>query len=1151
MNDKQFELMTRLYEELSGRGLEFSTALENLQTVQTYDIARVRNAIGISNDGKLDNNDRDLERYVHDSVNKSDKEIQAEIDKYDEEKISAELQDAVGTDRYEQLRNEYRDAAILRERAMLVQEYRKEVKEAIAQLDRAAQNLGNVVKKDDYVNFINELKGQAEDLRKTRESHGGSIETRMEDMLAKNNIEKINDFVEFYSYYSNVFDKVRDLVPSQLDAALDEFNANIGKVQAKDDRLDEKYEKLNAERQQIVRDLDEINAKIEVFEMNRDNTPESPNYGEYLDLTNERQEISNRLSNIDKQILKNRKQVKGGLAIDVDLDSYDMSQRDLNNLSVNLKNELGELGDIRNAANLRSGDARDALPRFEYAISEEGIVELKFKINGMTKKVVLGKYDEVDKQKAATGLLGLIQTIALNKGFDINELRRTKYQFAHATKDGLQFLENDNNLVFNKTSFSYIEIAEKLSGLCKDMKKTDEEINDIRNMMDEPESPVPTMEPEGPENNPDGPENNPDGPENNPDGPENNPEGPEVPTEPEHDNDNGYRVVSSRPYSFNNKTKVGNDNDKTRTSAVDPFYKEFLNQKLIKKIITPIIAGAGLFTFGLFGSVPTLIGAAGAIGVAAALNASPEAIKNARIHKLNKLAKSLGCKLGYDIDENHYGMYFVDENGKILSDKEVKELAEEAGIDAQAQLDKIANNATRGLDASGRKINEREFANKYIVSNSKPFIENLNALLEPLDLKVDTYYFAKTGGKIAYVDIDEELLPDDVRMTEEIQREVESKHKIAEGLDPSEEAQIKDEIKDIVEANYDTKLLFNKKNTELRKNEKLREVNFDNLIETFDDLGGIRLVSPKKQSRLAAWFKKKFGKNNDFEEMVEVESDEYDFEPEEEVEVDMTEEAPGEVLTEEVPEPEEVEAEMAEEAPAQEPIVNEDVEYEEPEVDTSVAPQGDAGSEASTASTTGTDDIDINDVLNNIIAGTTEGLASDVQDIMGEENAPVEEAPAQPAPEQAAPVEETPAQAEPAQAAPVEEAPAQAESEQIPGMLTPEEIEALLGNMVPNTPVAPANAEVTAEQPVQPVASTYVTPEQLQSELAEKIDYEPQNVQAYMSQHMDAAGYLLPTLVSRNKDLAAQFIDSNIAAHPELQSIYDQALAANSNTMSL
>ena len=132
MNDKQFELMTRLYEELSGRGLEFSTALENLQTVQTYDIARVRNAIGISNEGKLDNNDRDLERYVHDSVNKSDEDIQAEIDKYDEENISAELQDAVGTDRYEQVRNEYRDAAILRERAMLVQEYRKEVKEAIA-----------------------------------------------------------------------------------------------------------------------------------------------------------------------------------------------------------------------------------------------------------------------------------------------------------------------------------------------------------------------------------------------------------------------------------------------------------------------------------------------------------------------------------------------------------------------------------------------------------------------------------------------------------------------------------------------------------------------------------------------------------------------------------------------------------------------------------------------------------------------------------------------------------------------------------------------------------------------------------------------------------------------------------------------------------
>ena len=45
-----------------------------------------------------------------------------------------------------------------------------------------------------------------------------------------------------------------------------------------------------------------------------------------------------------------------------------------------------------------------------------------------------------------------------------------------------------------------------------------------------------------------------------------------------------------------------------------------------------------------------------------------------------------------------------------------------------------------------------------------------------------------------------------------------------------------------------------------------------------------------------------------------------------------------------------------------------------------------------------------------------------------------------------------------------------------------------------------------------------------------------------MLDNINAANVLLPELVSRNKDAADRFIDANIAAHPELQEIYNQAV---------
>ena len=110
--------------------------------------------------------------------------------------------------------------------------------------------------------------------------------------------------------------------------------------------------------------------------------------------------------------------------------------------------------------------------------------------------------------------------------------------------------------------------------------------------------------------------------------------------------------------------------------------------------------------------------------------------------------------------------------------------------------------------------------------------------------------------------------------------------------------------------------------------------------------------------------------------------------------------------------------------------------------------------------------------------------------------------------------------------------------------------------VVPEQPVAPvapvAPEQVAAPQveaPVQPAA--YVSSDQLLSQLNDKLDYEPQNVQAFLAEHLDAARVLLPALASKNKDLADQFIDANVAQHPELQEIYNQAIANTSGTLSL
>ena len=237
------------------------------------------------------------------------------------------------------------------------------------------------------------------------------------------------------------------------------------------------------------------------------------------------------------------------------------------------------------------------------------------------------------------------------------------------------------------------------------------------------------------------------------------------------------------------------------------------------------MVAAGLGTFGLFATVPTLIGAAGAIGVATAMNRYPEMVKNSRMRKLKKLAESVGCKLGYDIDDTHYGLFFIDENGNILNNEQVIALGQENGIDVQAELDKIAGNDTRGVD----------FKQQYIDEKSKTLLDNCDEVLRESGLKVDRYYYKKTG-QIYWIDQKEEILSDDVEFTEEVAAQLQEKHAAVTdrelvSVPENYASDIQEQLKAIKEEDYNLKLLFNKKNTELLKRERLNQVNFDNLID--------------------------------------------------------------------------------------------------------------------------------------------------------------------------------------------------------------------------------------------------------------------------------------------------------------------------------
>ena len=644
----------------------------------------------------------------------------------------------------------------------------------------------------------------------------------------------------------------------------------------------------------------------------------------------------------------------------------------------------------------------------------------------------------------------------------------------------------------------------------------------------------------------------------------------------------GFRVTGARPFTFDGLT-VGNTNKDTRTPEIEEHFKNWKRNRSAKRIINTVMVTAGLLTFAATATLPAAIACCGTIGIATFMSKYPDMLKNARMHKLQKLARNLGCKIKTDIDKDSYRMYFVDANGNELSNDQVIALGQDKGIDAKAELDRIAENKTRGRKADGSVKPEADY--DYVQKEkgkeriTKKFISNINKLFADDNLKVDSYYYDKTG-EIIYIPADAEIYGPEIEATPEVLAELEGRadRTVQDRIDSDIElrdkiAQLQEkhniDVRELLRGNYNEKLLGYskeaKENRRILELADLREVTFDgnSLIQVFDDLGGVRMKKTSKIGKLLGGLFKRDEVENLHDENEELEErQELNVEPEEVLD--------GEVIDEDM-EPE-VDEELTEEAPEVEeaPVV------EAPEA-TPDTTSTDAGTETS-ASTDAPAEDSIN--ANEILEGLMSGIGGEVQDMLEEDaelsttsptaDQPVAEAPVAPAPEApeapVAPVENAPVEAAPEAAA--------AKSEDISGVLTPEEINNLLSNMSlpeqnvpeapvaaeePVAPVAPApEAPVAPVAPAAPVApveaapvnTPYVPADKLLSELSEMNSYHQDMLPAFMAQHMDAARVLLPELVRINPEAADAFIDANVG-NAELQSIYDAAVANKSNSMGL
>ena len=1074
--------------------------------------------------------------------------------------------------------------------------YRKAVREATDELDRVIQKMEAKFKEAERYDLLKIANFQLE------------MNEKKDSVLARRNTDRINRFIRDYNYYQGLIGEMRKVIPSRFETeGINYINSGVYNISAQQledfyDLIDNGINRVDAKDRNVdtIRfdGIDQLQMQMESRseELSRDFSKPRLEYEINGDELRINFRASGRNFKYDKPLNLNEVTLA-----DVKAVFQGLKQKYVENASLtmsDLSQMPFELGEIK-------GQGLDIIPNrlgteFDNDYNVSNVAEMMFeqvenkrKENDIINNISLE--DEVeetvekeeisDREKAFNELVELNPNANLLRSWTDNSLTSEVPIENLVLPEGFEIV--DGKVVKDGIEFPIVSAPTEEVEAPEVEEPTEEvEAPEVEEPEVEAEEEIEAPEVEEPA--------------------EEVVEEPEVEIEeetPEQREERqrrfGFKVTGARPFSFNGLT-VGNTNKDTRSKELEPHYKDWLRNRNGKRLINTIMVGSALLTFASTAALPAFIALGGTIAVATLFSKYPEMLKNARMHKLQKLAKSVGCKVATNIDKDSYEMYFADENGNKLTDAQVLERAEDPEA-FQAELDRIAENKTRGLDSNGNRKPEADLdkvnQDRATEKATAKYIKNINKAIKGLGIKVNEESF-NPDGDLTFVVDNPELAPDlDKAIKQADDPEVQKQ--LAEARDL-----FNDEKQEIIQGNYDEKLFgFSKEakeNNRILKLSNLKEVTMDpanaeksvNLIGIFDDLGGVRLKKSSKIGKALGGLFSKLGEK--VSQITQVENLNDEENPELEDEVERLVEAPKQDAIDVEPEEiqdvvdEAVNNETPEQAAEE---IAEAVQEAMPEANAEEVAE--AVTEAVTEDAPANEDINIDDVMNSIISET----AQEVQETLQEQPEVSTVAPTEEQPEVVAPVVETPVVEAPVAetpVAPVEAAPEAATVEapvqpaNIGGVLTEEEINSLLSNMdlgtpeaqvapeepvaapAVETPVAPVvETPVVPEQPVAPVApvapeqvaapqveapvqpAAYVSSDQLLSQLNDKLDYEPQNVQAFLAEHLDAARVLLPALASKNKELADQFIDANVAQHPELQEIYNQAIANTSGTLSL
>ena len=825
MNNVQELAMSEFLYEMTHEGKELASAYRELEASLQRPDAEIRELlesdenIGLS----LDELKEKASHLTEEGRNKDYETLPVSAQEIEEERVRAEAAGETPKPSFYDIHDANGSVdSIMYERYQKAIEYRENVESKLNAVDNIVKKMGEAIQKIQESGVVEEVRTALKDAEANR---------RPGNDADKAYVDSLQDFLNFYEYFTQLAGGFRDEIIDRKAKFDDEFNS---KRQAVIDN----NEKLTAEIEKIRNDIKPLESKLEYLELEIERKERKKEFDEeYKKLVENKNDLTAQVNDIRRQIAEKQNNLQKMPTFDYNFDLYSIGQKDLIDLEIDVKQSASQFSDLEQQIEKNIIDGRNRAPRFEYSYDSDKNLIVSLYVNGSKKTKTVGDYRDISYENIWDVCRQLVVAVAAgSRGLDINTVGRLPFMVAELTPEGLKFATSKENDTFN------VSLSSKAINEAVEMKKAnDKTIDDLRKDSQEPK-PTPQQPGDG---EPDKTDDAPDKTDDEPDKTNDEPNQPDK-DEPKNDkkDDYGYKCVSSRDF----KIKVGNTNDQTRlgNEAQNRNYETLLKDRFARKLINPAIAAVGIFAAVSVPTLPVILAAGGVYTIANVLGHSPEIIEMARRHKLNKLAKKLGVEIGYKIDKDNYAMAFVDEEGRALSNEELEEIAKEKGIELNndkftGELDKIAGNKYRS------KNYKTKYAQKEFCKFKNRTIHKINDYAYDFGLELDLDTLESTGNFV-FRDMETGKLLDD--------NELNSEFKDAKA---DFEKEYDEGVKEILNDEYVGKLLISKKARKLNALSDVEVVKPNNLIALYDDIGGLSL-KPRGRNKVAKFFKRRLDK---------------------------------------------------------------------------------------------------------------------------------------------------------------------------------------------------------------------------------------------------------------------------------------------------